>query len=124
MLRIEALIAIVTGVIMLNEGRKSDLRSTHQGLGNPARHQKVLRPKPGNKSTGGASIENIPQIVAWRNWQTRVPQERVGNARAGSNPAAPTTLASERLQSACWYVRIAQSAYGMGNSEHETTQML
>ena len=27
---------------------------------------------------------------AWRNRQTRVPQEHVGDARAGSNPAAPT----------------------------------
>lgn len=30
-------------------------------------------------------------IGAWRNWQTRVPQEHAGIARAGSNPAAPTS---------------------------------
>lgn len=33
---------------------------------------------------------------AWRNWQTRVPQEHAGIARAGSSPAAPTKAKTYR----------------------------
>lgn len=35
------------------------------------------------------TMNPVFNIGAWRNWQTRPPQERVGD-RAGSSPVAPT----------------------------------